>query len=200
MIIIFKSQHHWVQWYVVIQAISRHDINLSLTNFAWKFHREIIWNFCFIRLLYQASVYDIFYIICSAIIHGLSKYHSLHNKGQSWHLTNDPSHMVESIGIQNDAFHEPIPGHRLTILWQNAVSDPYTFDHQWVNNSLGSMLEHLTRRSKVDHHDGVIKWKHFLRYWPFVRGIPGHRWIPCTKASDAELWYFLWSAPEEKIE
>ena len=24
----------------------------------------------------------------------------------------------------------------------------------------------------------------------------GHRWIPRTKASDAELWYFLWSAPE----
>ena len=21
-------------------------------------------------------------------------------------------------------------------------------------------------------HDDVIKWKHFLRYWPFVRGIP----------------------------
>ena len=28
---------------------------------------------------------------------------------------------------------------------------------------------------------------------PFVRGI--HRWIPRTKASDAELWCFLWSAP-----
>ena len=24
----------------------------------------------------------------------------------------------------------------------------------------------------------------------------GHRWIPRTKASDAELWCFLWSAPE----
>ena len=24
----------------------------------------------------------------------------------------------------------------------------------------------------------------------------GHRWIPLTKASDAELWCFLWSAPE----
>ena len=23
-----------------------------------------------------------------------------------------------------------------------------------------------------------------------------HRWIPATKACDAELWYFLWSAPE----
>ena len=43
-------------------------------------------------------------------------------------------------------------------------------------------------------HDDVIKWKHFPRCWPFVRGI--HRWIPCTKASDAELWCcFLWSTP-----
>ena len=24
----------------------------------------------------------------------------------------------------------------------------------------------------------------------------GHRWIPHTKARDAKLWYFLWSAPE----
>ena len=23
-----------------------------------------------------------------------------------------------------------------------------------------------------------------------------HRWIPRTKASDAELWYFLWTTPE----
>ena len=25
----------------------------------------------------------------------------------------------------------------------------------------------------------------------------GHRWIPHTKASDAELWCFLWSTPEK---
>ena len=25
----------------------------------------------------------------------------------------------------------------------------------------------------------------------------GHRWIPLTKASDAELWCFLWSVPEK---
>ena len=24
---------------------------------------------------------------------------------------------------------------------------------------------------KICHHDDVIKWKHFPRYWPFVRGI-----------------------------
>ena len=28
--------------------------------------------------------------------------------------------------------------------------------------------------------------------WEFT----GHRWITHTKASDADLWYFLWSAPE----
>ena len=37
--------------------------------------------------------------------------------------------------------------------------------------------------------DDVIKWKHFPRYWSFVRGI--HWWIPLTNASDAELWCFL---------
>ena len=45
-------------------------------------------------------------------------------------------------------------------------------------------------------HDDVIKWKHFPRYWPFVRGIHRSRWIPRTKASDAELWCFIWSTPE----
>ena len=43
------------------------------------------------------------------------------------------------------------------------------------------------------YHD-VIKWRHFPRHLPFVRGI--HR-IPLTKASDKELWCFLWSAPEQ---
>ena len=40
----------------------------------------------------------------------------MHNEGQSIHLTNDASRMVEIIGIRiNDAFHEPISGHQLNI-------------------------------------------------------------------------------------
>ena len=27
-----------------------------------------------------------------------------------------------------------------------------------------------------------------------------HRWIPLTKASDEEFWWFLWSVPEQTIE
>ena len=43
-------------------------------------------------------------------------------------------------------------------------------------------------------YDDVIKWKHFPRYWLFVRGILR------TMARDAELWCFLWSAPEPTVE
>ena len=35
---------------------------------------------------------------------------------------------------------------------------------------------------------------------PLWGGSTGHRWIPLTKASDAELGSFLWSVPEQKID
>ena len=35
---------------------------------------------------------------------------------------------------------------------------------------------------------------------PLRGGSTGHRWIPLPKASDAELWRFLWSAPEQMVE
>ena len=40
----------------------------------------------------------------------------------------------------------------------------------------------------------------FPRYWPFARETTGHRWIPFTKASDAVLWCFRWSAPEQTVD
>ena len=60
----------------------------------------------------------------------------------------------------------------------------------WKSWLLGTDIEYI--------HDYVIKWKHFPRYWPlWVRGI---QWIVITKASDAELWCFLWCAPEQTLE
>ena len=35
---------------------------------------------------------------------------------------------------------------------------------------------------------------------PLCGEFTGHRWISLTTASDAELWCFLWSAPEQTIE
>ena len=57
-------------------------------------------------------------------------------------------------------------------------------------------IESLPEVAYYSWHDDVIKWKHFPRNWPFVRGIHRSRWIPRTKASDAELWCLLWSASE----
>ena len=34
--------------------------------------------------------------------------------------------------------------------------------------------KHRTSHKSWNTHDDVIRWKHFPRYWPFVRGI--HRW------------------------
>ena len=31
------------------------------------------------------------------------------------------------------------------------------------------------------HHDDVTQWEHFPRYWHFVRGTTGHRWIPSQR-------------------
>ena len=49
------------------------------------------------------------------------------------------------------------------------------------------------------HHDDVIKWKHFPRYWPFVRGIHREPVNSPHKASDAELSCFLWSTPNKPL-
>ena len=44
----------------------------------------------------------------------------------------------------------------------------------------------------------VLGTKICPRYRPFMWRI--HRWIPRTNASDAELWCFLWSTPEQMVE
>ena len=51
---------------------------------------------------------------------------------------------------------------------------------QQINNAAVIHFQHGS-------YDDVIKWKHFPRYWPFVRGIHRSRCIPHRKASDAEL-------------
>ena len=47
----------------------------------------------------------------------------------------------------------------------------------------------------IHFHDDVIKWKHFRVTGHLCGEFTSDRWIPRTKASDAELWCLLWSAP-----
>ena len=85
------------------------------------------------------------------------------------------------------------------IKWCRASSGNYvvyTVKNVFIHVSLesnGFVLSSLTGGHqstwpmKSCRHDDVIKWKHFPCYWPFVRGIHRSRWIPRTKASEAEL-------------
>ena len=81
-----------------------------------------------------------------------------------------------------------------------------TYHSHHNENGLGERSDHAVHRGynlklQVNHmkwagqlkikHDDVIKWKHFRVTGPLCGEFTGHRW-----ASDAELWCFLWSAPE----
>ena len=79
-----------------------------------------------------------------------------------------------------------------------------TFNLRW-NDKCMNIQGLLWLTSMVTHfvnslYDDVIKWKHFPRYWPFVRGI--HR-SPVNSPHKGQwrgaLMFFL-SAPEQTIE
>ena len=64
-----------------------------------------------------------------------------------------------------------------------------------IDSSLSSTWKDFYYLCHINHDD-VIKWKHFPRYWPFMRGIHRSPVNSRTKASDTELWCFLWSVSE----
>ena len=45
---------------------------------------------------------------------------------------------------------------------------------QWIRTSKTNGQKMSLESFKMIRHDDVTKWKHFPRYWPFLRGI--HRW------------------------
>ena len=59
---------------------------------------------------------------------------------------------------------------------------------------------HILNCEKIIWNDDVIKWKHFPRYWTFVRGIHRSPGKSPPKACDAELWCFLSSVPEQTVD
>ena len=83
-----------------------------------------------------------------------------------------------------------------TLNFEQNFTEICSLRSEWQYRNIGSDKDLAPNRGQVIIHDDVIKWKHFPRNWPFVRGIHRSRWIPHIKASDAELWWFLWSASE----
>ena len=54
----------------------------------------------------------------------------------------------------------------------------FRWDLHELNNNMNYIINHVKKYGCLEDptlwvlsHDDVMKWKHFLRYWPFVRGI-----------------------------
>ena len=94
----------------------------------------------------------------------------------------------------------------VSLTWRHHIYIYYPF-HNFVRSSVLSTRKLFCGSSSsyligVDTalHDNVIKWKPFRVTGHLWGESTGHQWIPLTNASDAELWNFFWSAPEQKVE
>ena len=67
-----------------------------------------------------------------------------------------------------------------------AVKTKSEVPHSGTIKRLSPLPSELNPKQAV--HDDVIKWKHFLRYWPLVRGI--HRSPVGQLENDAWLWHW----------
>ena len=55
--------------------------------------------------------------------------------------------------------------------WPRSMSPHGANMPQCVNKTISQMMGHWLLFHGSKYHDDVIKWKHFPRYWSFVRGI-----------------------------
>ena len=82
------------------------------------------------------------------------------------------------------------------LLVERLLGDPVEIQSGKWEADIVPVVDFAVSPQKLDYHDDVIKWKHFHVIGPLFGEFTGHQWIPLTKASDAELWCFPWSAPQ----
>ena len=79
----------------------------------------------------------------------------------------------------------------------------YTLDGGSIREYTWALSVHRNRVYPIKYT--YAWWRHQMETFFRVTGplwgeSTDHRWIPLTKASDAELWCFLWYAPEQTVE
>ena len=60
---------------------------------------------------------------------------------------------------------------------------------RWFETPLRPLWRHCNANLPTIHHEDFMKWKHFPRYWPFVRGI--NRWIPLTMTRIFDIFFVV---------
>ena len=79
--------------------------------------------------------------------------------------------------------------HSITCIWEGCLQNGDNI----VSTSIYEYLQYT--KIVMTSSNGNI----FRVTGPLCGEFTGHRWIPLTKTSDAKLWCFLWSAPEQRL-
>ena len=153
---------------------TKHQITLSQRIYVFIFHTT--WTISEDTL----SLYACFQHFCK-VLHSCSEvYH--------FHRSNTQSFVLNTyFGIRI----AKIPTQRAACVLKYIPFDQYTWCSQSDLPVLcpgTTVLEYFMMTSLSGIIFGVTS--------PLWGEFTGHRWILLTRAGDAELWYFLWSAPE----
>ena len=74
--------------------------------------------------------------------------------------------------ITRRQFHSRYPSHELlNFAWKLFIRNFKSLNGHWAPQTIIIRIFRGIHNAQLLNHDDVIKWKHFPRYWPFVRGI-----------------------------
>ena len=147
----------------------------------------------YMRQYFNHHCFRCWFVVCSATNHYLKQYwhivnSNLRNKFQ-WNCKRN-----SCIFIQQNAFENVVCG--MTVVLSQSQCSGNTTKSSDGSSSTWSNADNQTFRSMMTSSNGNV-----FRVTGHLCGeFTGFRWIPRTKASDAELWCFLWSAHERTVE
>ena len=115
---------------------------------------------------------------------GLPLYHGV------WNMMLDCSLLAPTCQI-NWRSNQTI-GHSLVIIFTQPFHTCNYLSSMWLRSGFRKCKHSTATKFMMTSSNGNI---FRFTYWPLLCGeFAGHRWISLTKASDVELWCFLWSA------
>ena len=92
---------------------------------------------------------------------------------------------------------------QIRVLWYvKVILEPFC-DMQgprWVHWTIQNTCQVQLLRNTFCIHETLSIGSIFRVTGPLCGEFTGHRWIPRTKVSEAELWCFLWSVPKQTVE
>ena len=188
---------------VIMLDLHMHEIDTWKLLYTFRRSRDI-WKSCFTRIQWITMTY--FRFLAQANVTS----QTCNNPGKRAYIVSDSLRLLLLKKIK--------------ISTSLNKSKPHTQCNIHVIFQFGVRIKASHAHRTMQYSDDILIWKYFIieiwrkHQWawicvwkhimtssngnifcvtgPLCGEFTGHQWIPLTKASDAELWCFLWSVPE----